>query len=308
MARCLVTGGAGFIGSHVVEALVAQGEQVRVVDNLSSGRLDNLAGIIDQIEFLEADVRDGDAVEAAMAGVAYVFHLAAMVSVPQSMVQPGEAELINAYGTLNVLEAARTAGVRRVVFSSTCAIYGDDPALPKTEGMAPAPQSPYAISKLAAEQYCRLFDQAYGLETVVLRYFNVYGPRQDPSSPYSGVISIFIDRMARGEPVTIFGDGEQTRDFVQVGDVVQANLVAAIKPEAGGQLLNIGTGRGVSINHIFDSLSRVLGYGRRPDYRAARPGDVRHSYADVSQARLALDWRPGLHIEQGLQRLAINLL
>lgn len=308
MATCLVSGGAGFIGSHLVEALLAQGEQVRVLDNLASGRLDNLAAAMDQIQFIEGDIRDETAVQRAMAGVDYVFHLAAIVSVPQSMAQPTETERVNTIGTLTVLQAARTAGVRRVVFSSTCAIYGDEPTLPKTEAMVPSPKSPYAISKLSAEQYCRLFNQAFGLETVVLRYFNVYGPRQDPASPYSGVISIFIDRMSSGEPVTIFGDGEQTRDFVSVSDVVQANLLAAVKPEAGGQLFNIGTGRGVSINHVFDSLSQILGYGSRPDYQAARPGDVRHSYAEVSQARTVLNWRSRLNIEQGLQRLAISLL
>ncbi|MEW5956144.1 MAG: SDR family oxidoreductase [Chloroflexota bacterium] len=308
MSTCLVTGGAGFIGSHLVEALMARGERVRVLDNLSSGKLANLGPALDRLEFLGGDIQDEAMVQQAMAGVETVFHLAAMVSVPQSMARPRQAEMINTVGTVTLLQAARAAGVRRLVFSSTCAIYGDEPTLPKTETMAPCPKSPYAISKLTAEQYCRLFSEAFGLETAVLRYFNVYGPRQDPSSPYSGVISIFVDKMSQGQPVTIFGDGDQTRDFVFVSDVVQANLLAAAGPAAAGRLFNIGTGRAVTVNQLFASLSRILGYPGQPVYQAPRPGDVRHSYADAGYARTVLNWQPQVDFETGLARLAASLL
>ena len=286
MSLCLVTGGAGFIGSHLVEALLQQGQRVRVFDNLATGRLENLAPVRPHIEFVQGDIRDEAVVEQAMAGVELVFHLAALVSVPQSMARPHEAESINVVGTLNLLQAARAAGVRRLMLSSTCAIYGDEPTLPKIESMPPQPQSPYAISKLAAEQYCQLFAAAFGLETVVLRYFNVFGPRQDPASPYSGVISIFVERLSQGLPVTIFGSGEQTRDFVFVSDVVRANLLAAQAPEVAGQLFNIGTGRATSINQLFAQLRELCHYHGEPRYHPPRPGDVLHSYADASRAAL----------------------
>lgn len=303
MSLCLVTGGAGFIGSHLVEALLQRGDRVRVLDNLSSGRLANIAAVFPKIEFIEGNIQDETVVQQAMAGVELVFHLAAVVSVPQSMVRPQEAESINVIGTLNLLQAARAAGVFRLILSSTCAIYGDEPILPKIESMPPQPQSPYAISKLAAEQYCRLFTTTFGLETMALRYFNVFGPRQDPTSPYSGVISIFVDQMARGLPVTIFGSGEQTRDFVFVSDVVRANLLAAQTPEAGGQVINIGTGRPVTIHQLFAMLSRQLQYDRPPLYQPARPGDVLHSYADAGQARTVLGWQPQVSFGEGLRRL-----
>ncbi len=303
MPLCLVTGGAGFIGSHLVEALLQRGDRVRVLDNLSSGRLANIAAVLPKIEFIEGDIQDETVVQQAMAGVELVFHLAAVVSVPQSMARPQETELINVIGTLNLLQAARAAGVSRLILSSTCAVYGDEPTLPKIESMPPQPQSPYAISKLAAEQYCRLFTTAFGLETVALRYFNVFGPRQDPTSPYSGVISIFVDRMARNLPVTIFGSGEQTRDFVFVSDVVRANLLAAQVPEAVGQLINIGTGRLVTIHQLFAMLSRQLQYDRPPLYQPARPGDVLHSYADPGRATALLGWQPQVDFEAGLRKL-----
>jgi UDP-glucose 4-epimerase len=247
-------------------------------------------------------------VHQAMAGVDFVFHLAAMVSVPQSMVQPTQAELINTVGTLNVLQAAKAAGVRRVVLSSTCAIYGDEPTLPKKETMVPCPKSPYAISKLTAEQYGQLFAEAFSLETVVLRYFNVFGPRQDPSSPYSGVISIFVDKMSQGLPVIIFGDGRQTRDFVFVSDVVQANLLTAGASNAVGQIFNIGTGYSVAINQLFESLSRIFKYDLKPVYDSPRAGDVLHSYADPTQAKTVLGWQPQVSFESGLKQLAASLL
>ncbi len=307
MALNLVTGGAGFIGSHLVEALLARGDSVRVLDNLSTGRLENLAAVRHQLEFIEGDIRDEAAVARAVVGVDAIFHLAAMVSVPESMQKPLEAEMINGVGTLNLLLAARAAAVRRLVLSATCAVYGDDPALPKTETMLPQLKSPYAVSKLAAEGYCRLFAESFNLETVVLRYFNVFGPRQDPSSPYSGVISIFINRMSQGQPVTIHGDGSQTRDFVFVADVVQANLLAAQTTQAAGQTFNIGTGQAVSINRLAQILQRNLNYPHPLQYGPARPGDVLHSYADASLARAVLGWQPQVSFEAGLRQLTADL-
>ncbi|RME75172.1 MAG: SDR family oxidoreductase, partial [Chloroflexi bacterium] len=303
METCLVTGGGGFIGSHVVEALLERGFAVRVLDNLSTGHRENLAAVQGRIEFIEGDIREPETAARAVDGVSLVFHLAAVVSVPWSMAHPLETEQVNTAGTLCLLEAAQKAGVRRLVFSSTCAVYGDDPTLPKTEAMPPAPVSPYAVSKLAAEGYCRIFAAALGLETVVLRYFNVFGPRQDPSSPYSGVISIFVDRLRRGQPVTIYGDGEQTRDFVYVGDVAQANLRAALAPDVSGQIFNIGTGRAVTVNHLFAVLSGLLNYPHPPRYEPPRAGDIRHSYADPSLARSRLGWSAQVAFEEGLRRL-----
>lgn len=303
MPVCLVTGGAGFIGSHLVEALLARGYAVRVLDNLATGRLENLAAVMEKIDFVQGDIQDELLVRQAVQGTNFIFHLAAMVSVPQSMAEPRQAELINAVGTLNVLMAARPAGVQRVVLSSTCAVYGDAPALPKTEEMMPEPNSPYAISKLAAELYCRLFHQAYGLETVILRYFNVFGPRQDPSSPYSGVVSIFLDRLSQGLTPTIFGDGEQTRDFVYVGDVVRANVLAATTPGAAGQTVNIGTGCPVSINELFRALSRVLDRPAEAYYGPVRKGDIIHSYSDPARAGKVLGWSAQVSLGEGLERL-----
>jgi nucleoside-diphosphate-sugar epimerase len=307
MSICLVTGGTGFIGSHIVETLLAQGHHVRVLDNLSTGHLENLEPVWDRLEFIEADIRHAAALEKAAAGVDFVFHLAAVVSVPQSMAQPVETELVNAVGTLNVLRAARAAGARRLVMSSTCAIYGDEPTLPKTEAMPPQPKSPYAISKLAGEWYCRLFNDSLGLQTVVLRYFNVFGPRQDPSSAYSGVISIFADRVSRGLSPTIFGDGQQTRDFVFVDDVARANVLAATTPAAAGQVLNIGAGRQVTINQLFRQLSHIFDYQADPIYAPMRAGDILHSYSDPTQARLVLGWSAQVGLEDGLRRLLNSL-
>jgi UDP-glucose 4-epimerase len=304
MSISLVTGGAGFIGSHLVEALLAQGHQVRVLDDLSTGRLENLSDVADRIDFIEGSVQDVAVINRTMADVALVFHLAAMVSVPKSMIEPLEAEFTNTVGALNVLTAAKAAGVRRLVFSSTCAIYGDEPTLPKTEIMLPQPKSPYAISKLAAENYCLLFNQAYNLETVVLRYFNIFGPRQDPSSPYSGVISIFVDKLAQGLVPTIFGDGEQTRDFVYVEDVVRANLLAAEIPEATGEIFNIGTGHPVSLNRLFEHLRHIFNCNQKPNYAPARAGDILQSYAAPTKAKRVLGWSAQVDFEAGLRRLA----
>ncbi len=303
MSVCLVTGGTGFIGSHVVEALLVRGDTVRVLDDLSSGHLENLSHVIDRIDFIESNIRDSATVQQATTGVDFIFHLAALVSVPKSMAEPTEAELINAVGTLNLLNAAKAAGVQRLVLSSTCAVYGDDPTLPKTETMCPQPKSPYAISKLAAEYYCQIFNESFGLETVILRYFNIFGPRQDPSSAYSGVISIFVDKLSQGLALTIFGNGQQTRDFVFVDDVVRANLLAAEAPKASGEIFNIGTGRPISINQLFENLRHIFNRDLKPDYRPARTGDILHSYANPSRAKTVLGWQAQVDFEKGLKRL-----
>ncbi len=307
MRHSLVTGGAGFIGSHIVDALVSRGDQVRVLDSLITGHQENLAQVNGQVEFIEGDIRDEAILAKAVEGIDTIFHLAAMVSVPESMAKPLEAEMINSVGTLKLLTAAKEAGVHRLVLSSTCAVYGDEPTLPKIEAMAPAPKSPYAISKLTAEQYCQLYTEAFELETVVLRYFNVFGPRQDPSSAYSGVISIFVDRMAKGTAPFIFGDGEQTRDFVFVKDVVQANLLAAQTPEAVGKLFNVGTGHQTSINQLFDNLRTIFDLDLEPVYKPARSGDIVHSYSNPSQANNVLGWSANVSFEQGLQELVSSI-
>jgi UDP-glucose 4-epimerase len=303
MAVCLVTGGAGFIGSHLTEALLARGDIVRVLDDLSSGHLKNLSSVIDRIDFIEGSICDRATVQQATTGVDFIFHLAALVSVPKSMAEPIEAELINSMGTLNVLNAAKAAGVRRLVLSSTCAVYGDEPTLPKTETMCPRPKSPYALSKLSAEHYCQIFNESFGLETVSLRYFNIFGPRQDPSSAYSGVISIFTDKLLQGLAPTIFGNGQQTRDFVFVDDVVRANLLAAEAPNAAGEIFNIGTGRPVSINQLFENLCHIFNHELKPHYKPARTGDILHSYADPNRAKLVLDWQAQVDFAEGLKRL-----
>jgi UDP-glucose 4-epimerase len=308
MALCLVTGGAGFIGSHVVEALLDRGDKVRVLDSFYTGRRENLADVWDQIDVVEGDLRDIRTVRRAAKGVELVFHLAAMVSVPESMIDPLGAEAVNAGGTLSVLTAAREAGVRRLVLSSTCAVYGDEPTLPKVESQRPAPKSPYAVAKLAAEGYCQVFNESFGVETVVLRYFNVYGPRQDPSSPYSGVISIFVDKISQGQAPTIFGAGQQTRDFVYVGDVAQANLLAGDVSEAAGRILNIGRAQQISINHLFEQLNSLLHTNLEAIRAPARNGDIEHSCADASLANQVLGWRANVPLEEGLRQLLVATL
>ena len=303
MPISLVTGGAGFIGSHIVDMLVARGDKVRVLDNLATGHHHNLQQVADKIEFIEGDIRNEAVVQKAVKDVEFIFHLAALVSVPQSMQQPVEAELINAVGTLNVLNAAKASGVRRLVLSSTCAVYGDEPTLPKIETMQPRPKSPYAVSKQTAEYYCQLYHDLMGLETVILRYFNIYGPRQDPSSVYSGVISIFVDKMMQNSAPFIYGDGQQTRDFVFVKDVARANLMAAEEVTAAGQVFNIGTGRQITINHLFNTLRAIFNNNLEPVYKEARAGDILHSYADATQAQKVLSWSAQVSFEEGLKQL-----
>ena len=302
MALYLVTGGAGFIGSHIVEELVRRGESVRILDNLSTGHEANLASVRDKVEFHRADIRNPEALRPLFTGVNHVIHLAAMVSVARSMEDPVETTSVNLNGTLNVLLAARNAKVKRLVMAATCAVYGDNPSLPCVETQLPQPLSPYAVTKLAGEYYGKLFDRHFGLEVVSLRFFNIFGPRQDPSSPYSGVISIFTDAYLRGAIPTIYGDGEQSRDFTYVSNVVDSTLRACSAPEARGKVINIGTSVSCSLNQAISSLNAILGVQVRPQYAAPRAGDVRHSRADISLARTALGYEPRVDFEDGLQR------
>jgi UDP-glucose 4-epimerase len=299
----VVTGGAGFIGSHLVRGLLECGRSVRVIDNLSTGKLENLEGLDrdfpGRFEFIRADIRDRDALTPAFEGARRVFHQAAMVSVQKSVEDPQLCHDINVTGTLKVLETSRSVGVEKVVFASTCAIYGDDPELPKRESMAPAPKSPYAATKYMDEVYARLFGDLYGFPVVALRYFNVFGPGQDPASDYAAVIPKFITRMIEGRAPIIFGDGEQTRDFIFVGNIVQANLAAAERAPAG-TVLNIGSGERYSLNELVSILNDVLRADYRPEYREARSGDVRHSLADVTSAEEKMGFRAQTGFREGL--------
>jgi len=301
--KALVTGGAGFIGSHIAQRLVQEGYQAVILDNLSTGRLENLESFADKVDFVEGDVRDAALLRKLCQGCELVFHQAAVVSVPYSVEHPQESHDVNIQGTLNALLAARDAGAKRLVFASSAAIYGEDPALPKREQMLPEPISPYAVEKIAGEHYLSAFNQLYGLQTVALRYFNVFGPRQDPSSPYSGVISIFVDRLLRQEDPTIFGDGEQYRDFVFVQDVVQANMLAATHDDAPGKVFNVGRGERTSLNQLVEILSRLAGYQASPTHGEPRAGDIRESLADIARIRQTLGYAPEVEVEQGLAAL-----
>jgi UDP-glucose 4-epimerase len=302
MANYLVTGGAGFIGSHLCHRLVEEGHSVRVLDNLSSGRRENLAEIEDQIDLLEGDLRDEEVLERAVRGVDYVLHHAAVASVQVSVERPLFEQEVNAVGTLRLLEQARRARVKRLVFAASAAAYGNNPAVPKREDMLPQPGSPYGVSKVTGEYYCQVYSQVFGLETVCLRYFNIFGPRQDPASPYSGVISIFAQRMLAGRPPTIFGDGEQSRDFAYVDNAVEANLLACSAGQASGQVYNIGCGRCTTIRELVKAMNQALGTAIEPIFAPARPGEVRHSLADLSRAQRELGYRPVVHFEEGLER------
>ena len=302
VAQYLVTGGAGFIGSHLCRRLLASGCAVRVLDDLSSGRRENLAALDGEVDLVEGDLRDEALVSAAVAGVDYVLHHAAVASVQTSIERPRFEQEVNAVGTLQLFEAARRAGVRRVVFAASAASYGKDPTAPKREEMLPAPESPYAISKIAGEYYARVYSSLYGLEVVCLRYFNVFGPRQDPSSPYSGVISIFAERMLAGAAPTVFGDGGQSRDFVYVDNVVEANMRACTTPGIAGRVYNIGCGRSASLLELVAALNRVLGTAIEPEFAPARPGDVRISLADITRAQRELGYEPVVHFEEGLEQ------
>ncbi|MBW2491815.1 MAG: NAD-dependent epimerase/dehydratase family protein [Deltaproteobacteria bacterium] len=299
--NALVTGGAGFIGSHLVEALVSVGCKVTVLDNLSTGNLLNLGPLTDQITFYKNDIRELEMLEKAAEGCDVIFHLAAVVAVQQTISNPVESTMINDIGTLNVLEAARAKNVRRVVLASSCAVYGDDPRLPKLETMTPRPASPYAVHKLSAEHYARVYFELFGLETVSLRFFNVYGPRQDPSSPYSGVISIFMAKAASNQVPVIYGDGNQSRDFVYVKDVVKANLLAAGADNLAGNVLNIGSGSYVLINRLWELIVSLGGQRLAPKYEPARNGDILHSVAGMELTRSILNFKNDFTLEQGLE-------
>ena len=302
MATYLVTGGAGFIGSHVVHELVRRGEVVRVLDNLSTGRIANIADVCRRITLYETDICDLGAISPLFAGVHYVIHLAALPSVARSIADPLTANAVNITGTLNVLLAARDAGVQRLVFAASAAAYGDNPTMPRVESLTPNPLSPYALTKLAGECYCQIFTRIYALETVALRYFNIFGPRQNPDSPYTGVLSKFVAAYQRGDTPVIFGDGEQSRDFTYVDNVVDATLKACTAPAAAGKVINVGVGRSSTLNQTIALLNGIFGRQVRPKYDPPRKGDALHSLADISLARQALGYAPRVGFEEGLRR------
>lgn len=295
----LVTGGAGFIGSHIAEALVRRGDRVRVFDNLSTGKRANLAA---GVEFVEGDLVDPAAVAKAVVGVDCIFHEAALASVPRSVEMPLDTHAACVTGTVNLLDAARRSGVRRVVYAASSSAYGDQPTSSKRETDLPAPISPYGAAKLAAEIYCQSFAETYGLQTVCLRYFNVFGPRQDPDSPYSAVIPLFITALLAGRRPTVYGDGGQSRDFTYVANVVQGNLLAADAPNVAGQVINVANGRSTSLLQLLEVLNRLLGTSVQPVHEPARIGDVRESLADITKARKLLNYEPEIGFEEGLRR------
>jgi nucleoside-diphosphate-sugar epimerase len=299
MTSYLVTGGAGFIGSHLVEELLRRGEHVRVVDNLATGKRANLAHL-SKVDFVEGDLADIEVAHRAVKGVEIVLHQAAIPSVPRSVEDPVTSNRANVDASLNLLVAARDAGVRRVVYAGSSSAYGDTPILPKVESMPTAPLSPYALQKLVAEDYCRMFTRLYGLETVTTRYFNVFGPRQDPSSPYSGVISLFVSALCAGRAPTIHGDGEQTRDFTYVANVVDGVLRASSAPDVSGEVINVATGGRISLNQLFRTIRDLVGASVEPVHAAPRRGDVRDSWADVAKAHRLLGYEPTVTFDEGL--------
>ena len=304
MTMFLVTGAAGFIGSSLVRALLDRGDQVRGIDNFATGKHENLAEVLGQIDFREVDILDRDATRKACEGVDYVLHQAAIPSVPKSVLDPIGSNETNVDGTVNVLVAARDAKVKRVIYAASSSAYGDTPTLPKQEAMPPDPISPYAVAKLAGEYYMTSFYRCYGLETVSLRYFNIFGPRQDPSSPYSGVLAKFSTQMLRGEQPTIFGDGETSRDFTYIDNAVSCNLLACSAPVAAcaGRVFNCATGRRVTLNETFEALKPLTGYRGTVKYAPERAGDVKHSLADISAAQKHLGYKTLIAFEEGLRR------
>jgi nucleoside-diphosphate-sugar epimerase len=301
---CLVTGGAGFIGSSIVRALLARGDRVRVIDNFFSGKRENLAEVANDVELQEGDIRDDAALAKAMAGVELVFHEAAIPSVPRSVAEPLACHEANATGTLKVLLAAKKAGVRRVVYAASSSAYGDTPTLPKVESMSPSPLSPYASQKLAGEHYMSIFASVYGVETVSLRYFNVFGPRQDPKSEYAAVIPRFVTAALAGQGVTIYGDGTQSRDFCFIDNTVSANLLAGSAPadKASGQVVNVACGLATTLNDVVRLLGDVLGRKIDVTYEPGRVGDVKHSLADIGQARARIGYEASVSFVDGLKR------
>ena len=306
MARYLITGIAGFIGSTIARALVERGDDVRGIDNLSTGRMENLEEVRSSIDFEKGDIRDLDVIREACEGVDYVLHQAAMASVPRSVADPMGTHTTNINGTLNVLMAARDAGVRRVVYAASSSAYGDQPTQPKEEGMCPRPLSPYAVQKLTGESYIQAFCHVYGMEGVCLRYFNIFGPRQAADSPYSGVIAQFIYKMMAGETPTINGDGTTSRDFTFVANAVRANLLACAAPKAvaTGRVFNVGTGSSSTLNQLYGALGKILDFPYGPKYGPARAGDVQHSLADITRASRELGYAAGVGFEEGLAKTA----
>jgi nucleoside-diphosphate-sugar epimerase len=301
MSSYLVTGGAGFIGSHLAEELIRRGHRVRVVDSLITGKRSNLDHL-PSVDLLEGDLADGDVAARAVDGVEYVLHQAAIPSVPRSVNDPVTSNQANVTASLKILVAARDARVRRLVFAGSSSVYGDTPTLPKREDMPANPRSPYALQKLVSEQYCQMFTQLYGFETVTTRYFNVFGPRQDPGSPYSGVISLFSTAILAGRNPVIYGDGEQTRDFTYVANVVDGVLRACEAPQAAGQVINVATGGRISLKELLRVMNQICGTNIEPAYRDPRLGDVRDSQADISKARALLGYEPIVSFEEGLRR------
>lgn len=299
----LVTGGAGFIGSHIVEELLARGERVRVLDNLSTGHMENIAHILEGVEFIEGDIRDEKALSRAMEGVDFCLHQAALPSVQRSVEDPELSNEVNVTGTIKVLLSAAQHKVKRLIYSSSSSVYGNNPQLPKREDMPPMPASPYAVSKWAAEAYTLLFSHLYDLETVALRYFNIFGPRQDPHSPYSAVIARFMDRMSREEAPIIFGDGSQTRDFTYVENAVHANLLACHgSREMVGNAFNIACSKNISLCQLVSHINSLMSGDLQPIFTSPRPGDVKHSLADISKAQRLMGYSPKVDFAEGLKR------
>ena len=301
-SRYLVTGGAGFIGSHIVKRLVAEGAHVRVIDNLSTGQMRRLDPVRSAIDFIEADLADATTTRKAVGGIDYVLHQAAVPSVQRSVADPVTTNRANVTGTINLLEACRNAQVRRFVFAASSSAYGDTEVLPKREDMESNPLSPYALQKFVGERYCRLYYELYGLETLSLRYFNVFGPEQDPHSEYSAVVPKFISRLLANQPITIYGDGEQSRDFTYIENVVEANLLALKAPNAAGTLCNIGCGERITLNRLVSLLEQQLGVSAQVTFAQPKAGDVRHSLADIERAKAILQYRPKITVEEGLRR------
>jgi nucleoside-diphosphate-sugar epimerase len=302
MTRVLVTGGGGFIGSHLVSRLAAEGYEVRVLDNFATGRRENIADLGSEVELVEGDLQSYERVHTAVRECEVVFHQGALPSVPRSLQDPLTTNAVNVIGTLNVLLASRDSGVRRIVFASSSSVYGATPELPKREDLPVAPISPYAVTKLAGESYCRSFSEAYGLETVTLRYFNVFGPRQDPLSQYAAVIPRFIEAGLDGAELTIYGDGEQSRDFTYIDNVIEANILAMRSASAAGQVFNAACGERITLNHLVKELGSIMGTELTARHVAPRPGEVRHSLADLSRAAEGLGYKPTVSFAEGLAR------
>ena len=301
MGRYVVTGGAGFIGSHIVEELLLRNEKVAIIDNFSTGKRDNVKPFEGKAEIIDTDLADAKNLAQIIKGADYVIHQAAIPSVPKSIIDPVKSHHANVNGTLQLLVACREAGVKRVVYASSSSLYGDSPTLPKHEGMMPNPLSPYGAQKLFAEMYCQVFTKAYGLETVSLRYFNVFGPRQDATSQYSGVLALFIPAVLQGRRPTIYGDGEQSRDFTYVKNVVEANLLACKAPGVGGQVFNVACGDRITVNSMLQQINKITGKDISPVYAEARAGDIKHSQADIRLAKERIGYQAKVSFEEGLR-------